>query len=327
MKKSLKHGIITSNGIGGECMNLLYLQYAVEIEKTGSINKAAENLYMGQPNLSRAIKELEASLGITVFARSSKGMIPTPQGEEFLHYAKKVLNEVDIIENLYKNGEAKKQQFSISVPRASYIAHAFTEFSKKVGRYEKTELFYKETNALRAIKNIFEQDYHLGIVRYACKNSAHFKKMFEEKGLTFETVTEFTYLIVMSQEHPLAGYDEIRFSDLTPYTEIAHADPYVPSLSMSVVKKDELPDNTNHRIFVFERASQFELLSENPNTFMWVSPVPEPMMKRYGLVQKPCVDNTKRYMDLLIYRKDYVLSEMDKMFITELCDAKRKFIK
>ncbi len=308
-------------------MNLLYLQYAVEIEKTGSINKAAENLYMGQPNLSRAIKELEASLGITIFARSSKGMVATPQGEEFLHYAKKVLGEVDIIENLYKNAEARKEHFSISVPRASYITHAFAEFSKKVECYEKTELFYKETNALRAVKNILEQDYHLGIVRYACKNHVNFKKMFEEKGLVYETVTEFTYRLVMSKNHPLASLDEIHYSDLTPYTEIAHADPYVPSLSMAAVKKEELPDNTNHRIFVFERASQFELLSENTNTFMWVSPLPKRVTERYGLVQKPCGDNTKKYMDLLIYRKDYVLSEMDKMFITELCNAKRKYIK
>ncbi len=307
-------------------MNLLYLQYAVEIEKTGSINRAAENLYMGQPNLSRAIKELEASLGITIFTRSSKGMVPTPQGEEFLHYAKKVLQEVDIIENLYKKGEVKKELFSISVPRSSYISHAFTEFSKKVDCYEKTELFYKETNALRAVKNILEQDYHLGIVRYACKNNSNFKKMFEEKGLVFETVTEFTYRLIMSEDHPLASFSEIRYEDLGPFTEIAHADPYVPSLSMSAVKKEELPDNTNHRIFVFERASQFELLSENTNTFMWVSPVPEPVLKRYGLVQRSCVDNTKKYMDLLIYRKDYVLSELDSMFITELCDAKRKFL-
>lgn len=307
-------------------MNLLYLQYAVEIEKTGSMNRAAENLYMGQPNLSRAIKELEASLGITIFVRSSKGMVPTPQGEEFLHYAKKILGEVDIIENLYKNGEAKKEQFSISVPRTSYIAHAFAEFSKKVGHYEKTELFYKETNALRAVKNILEQDYHLGIVRFACKNSENFKKMFEEKGLVFETITEFTYRLVMSADHPLAALDEIHYADLTPYTEIAHADPYVPSLSMAAVKKEELPNNTNHRIFVFERASQFELLSENPSTFMWVSPVPARVLQRYGLVQRACSDNTKKYMDLLIYRRDYVLSEMDKLFITELCQAKRKFM-
>ncbi len=313
--------------IGDYFMNLLYLQYAVEIEKTGSINKAAENLYMGQPNLSRAIKELEASLGITVFARSSKGMVPTPQGEEFLHYAKKLLLEVDMIEGLYKNGEAKREQFSISVPRASYIAEAFTQFSKKISGYEKTELFYKETNALRAVKNILEKDYHLGIVRYACKNNDNFKKMFEEKGLRFETITEFTYRLVMSKKHPLAGLDEIRYSDLVSYTEIAHADPYVPSLSMASVKKDELPDNVSHRIFVFERASQFELLSENTDTFMWVSPVPDRVLERFGLVQKTCADNTKKYMDLLIYRNDYKLSELDKIFITELCDAKRKFIK
>ncbi len=308
-------------------MNLLYLQYAVEIAKTGSISKAAENLYMGQPNLSRAIKELETSLGITIFARSSKGMFPTPQGEEFLHYAKKLLREVDIIENLYKNGEAKKEHFSISVPRASYIAHAFAEFSKKVDCYEKTELFYKETNALRAIKNILEHDYHLGIVRYACKNHANFKRMLEEKGLVFESVTEFCYRLVMSKDHPLAKLDELHYADLTPYTEIAHADPYVPSLSMASVKKEELPDNTNHRIFVFERASQFELLSENPNTFMWVSPVPERVLARYGLIQRFCEDNTKKYRDLLIYRKDYVLSALDKSFIAELCEAKRRFIK
>ncbi len=308
-------------------MNILYLEYALEIAKTGSINKAAENLYMGQPNLSRAIKELEASLGISIFARSSKGMVPTPQGEEFLHYAKKVLREVEIIENLYKNGEAKIQKFSISVPRASYISHAFTEFSKKIDNSIKTELFYKETNALRAVKNILESDYNLGIVRFACKNSQNFKKMFEEKSLNFETVTELTYRIIMSENHPLAKKDNIRYTDLEPYTEIAHADPYVPSLSMSAVKKEELPDNIDRRIFVFERASQFELLSENENTFMWVSPVPERTLKRYGLVQKPCTDNTKKYVDLLIYRKDYKLSELDKMFITELCDAKRKFIK
>ncbi len=308
-------------------MNLLYLQYAVEIEKTGSINKAAENLYMGQPNLSRAIKELESSLGITIFTRSSKGMVPTPQGEEFLYYAKKVLNDVKVIENLYKEETEKIQHFAISVPRASYISHAFTEFSKKIDRSHKTELFYKETNALRAIKNILEQDYNLGIVRYACKNNSNFKKMFEEKELLFEPVTEFTYSIVISEENPLAKLSEIHYSDLAAFTEIAHADPYVPSLSMSVLRKEELPDNTNCRIFVFERASQFELLSENINTFMWKSPAPERTLKRYGLVQKPCADNTKKYMDLLIYRKDHILTELDKMFISELFDAKNKFIK
>ena len=79
-------------------MNILHLKYAVEIAKTGSLNKAAENLYMGQPNLSRAIRELETSLGITIFERTSRGMIVTADGEEFLQYARRILAQIDEME-------------------------------------------------------------------------------------------------------------------------------------------------------------------------------------------------------------------------------------
>jgi len=109
---------------------------------------------------------------------------------------------------------------------------------------------------------------------------------------------------------------------LEPYTEIAHADPFVPSLSMSAVRKEELPDNIDRRIFVFERASQMDLLSHNPNTFMWISPMPKESIERYGLVQKRCSCNTKIYKDVLIYRKDYKLTELDKSFIEEVYKAR-----
>ena len=98
--------------------NILHLKYAVEIEKTGSITKAAENLYMGQPNLSRAIRELEESLGITIFMRSSRGVVPTEQGREFLNYARNILAQVEEMENLYGKTGANRQRFAISVPRA-----------------------------------------------------------------------------------------------------------------------------------------------------------------------------------------------------------------
>ena len=82
-------------------MNILHLKYAVEVGKTHSINKAAQNLYMGQPNLSRAIKDLEESLGITIFNRTTRGMFVTPQGEEFLQHAKKILSQIDEVEAMY----------------------------------------------------------------------------------------------------------------------------------------------------------------------------------------------------------------------------------
>ena len=111
------------------------------------------------------------------------------------------------------------------------------------------------------------------------------------------------------------------------YIEIAHADPYVPSLPLAKVVKEELPDNIDRRIFIFERASQNDLLSQNKETFMWVSPIPEAVLEKNNLVQMDCVDNKKVYKDILIYKKGYKLTEIDKKFITALCDAKRKSFK
>ena len=97
-------------------------------------------------------------------------------------------------------------------------------------------------------------------------------------------------------------------------------------MPLSKVVKEELPDNVERRIFIFERASQFDLLSNNPETFMWVSPAPENLLKRYNLIQKKCIDNRKIYKDVLIYKNGYKLSKLDRQFITELCESKRKYL-
>lgn len=306
-------------------MNLMHLKYAVEIAKTGSLSKAAENLFMGQPNLSRAIKELEATLGITIFERTSKGMTVTSQGAEFLRYANKALKEIEEIENLYKSGAHEKNEFSISVPRATYISYAFAEFSKQI-EGSHIELYYKETNAARVVSNILEKDYNLGIIRYATSHDYYFKQMLEEKGLGYEMITEFSYKLIMSENHPLAKKDEIYFEELIPYTEIAYPDLFVPTIPTSELKKEEFFPKIEKRIFVFERASRFELLSINSNTFMWGTSLPEETLKRYFLVQKKCADNVRIYKDMLIYKKNYRLSKLDRAFITELCASKRKYI-
>ena len=302
------------------------MKYAVEVARLGSLNKAAETLLIAQPNISRSIKELEADLGISIFNRSAKGMELTPEGEEFIGYAQSILKQIDEVEMVYKQGAPQKQKFSISVPRACYISDAFAEFSKCLSD-NPAEIFYKETNSQRTINNVLNRDYKLGIIRYAENYDKYFKAMLEEKGLSYEMVAEFTYVLIMSRDNPLAEKDEITFDDLPPYIEIAHADPYVPSLPFAKVVKDELPDNIDRRIFIFERASQFDLLSENPNTFMWVSPASQKVLDRYGLVQKKCVDNKKIYKDVLIYKEGYSLSKLDKQFITELCDSRRKYLK
>ena len=306
-------------------MNILQMKYAVEVAKAGSLNKAAQTLLIAQPNLSRFIKELEGELGITIFDRSSKGMKLTLEGEEFIGYAQNILHQIEQMEKMYKDTSVPKQRFSISVPRASYISEAFARFSCQLSP-ESAEVFYKETNSQRTIRNLLENDYRLGIIRYAENYDQYFRAMLDEKELNYETICEFTYQLLMSCEHPLAQKTNIAFDDLRPYIEIAHADPYVPSLPLSKVVKEELPDNINRRIFIYERASQFDLLSENPHTFMWISPVPDKLLSRYGLVQRKCDENQKVYRDVLIYRKGYRLTSLDQAFITELCLARRKYL-
>ena len=306
-------------------MNLLHVKYALTVAKTGSLSKASEELLIAVPNISRSIKELEADLNITIFERTTKGMQLTLEGEEFLGFAKGILEQIDQVENYYKHGAPQKQKFSISVPRACYISEAFSQFSKSLTK-DAAEIFYKETNSQRTIHNILKHDYKLGIIRYAENYDKYFKTMLEEKGLCYELVTEFSYSLIMSADSPLAQKEDITFDDLTEYIEIAHADPYVPSMPLSKVVKEELPDNIDRRIFIFERASQFDLLSNNPETFMWVSPAPKKLLERYNLVQRKCNENKKVYKDILIYKNGYKLSELDKEFITQLCESKRKYL-
>ena len=308
-------------------MNLLHMKYAVEIAETNSINKAADKLYVGQSALSRAIKELEASLGVTLFERSAKGMFLTADGEIFIRHAKNVLAQIDEIENMFSGGTISKKHFSVSVPRASYIAEAFAEFSKVIDKDMQAEILYKETNSMRAVKNILQEDYKLGIIRYAENYDKYYKTMMDEKGLDYELITEFRHILIMSSESPLAKKGKITYGDLVDLVEISNPDPYVPSLPLAEVRKEELSEISSRRIFVFERASQFELLSENPETYMWVSPVPKKTLERFDLVQRKCDENKRVYKDLLIHRKDYSHSELDNMFIEYVIKSKREVLK
>ena len=96
-------------------MNTQHLKYAVEVERTGSITQAADNLYMAQPNLSKAIKELEDTLGISIFRRTSKGVVPTEKGAEFLVYAKRILTQLEKVEAL--NARAKDAESHLNRER------------------------------------------------------------------------------------------------------------------------------------------------------------------------------------------------------------------
>jgi DNA-binding transcriptional LysR family regulator len=298
--------------------NILFLKYAVEVEKTGSISKAAENLFMGQPHLSKSIRELEDSLGISIFNRTSKGVIATKKGVEFLSYAKNILAQIDEMESLYNPADNLAYKFDISVPRASYISYAFTDFAKDLENEAEINLNYRETNSMRAIKNVTDKINNMAIIRYQTIYEQYFLNALEERELKYEPVCEFEYLALMSENHPLAKEKIIDYSLLQKYIEIVHGDLTVPALPISKARQIAKAKERKKKIAVYERGSQFELLISLPTTYMWVSPMPEAILSNFSLVQKECDMSKNQYKDILIYRKGYHLSNEDKLFIEKL---------
>jgi hypothetical protein len=131
--------------------------------------------------------------------------------------------------------------------------------------------------------------------------------------------------MVVSKNNPLAKKEKVVAEDLRGYVEITHGDPYVPSLPLIDVKRAELSEFVKKRIMVFERGVQFTLLEQVPNTFMWVSPIPEDLKEKFNLVELKCDFNTKTYKDVLIYRNKYKLTKRDNKLIEEINRAKNKY--
>ena len=303
--------------------NILQLKYAVEVAKTGSISKAAQNLYMNQPNLSKAIRELESDLGITIFSRTAKGVIPTEQGNEFLSYARSILAQISEMESLYKPAPEQRRRFDICVPRASYISFAFTEFLRALGPEADVGVNYRETNSMRAIKCVAEGSNNIAVVRYQKLYEAYFLSALAERELTSEPIWTFEYLALMSGKHPLAGEPVLDFSMLQRYTEIVHGDLSVPARPVSEVRMQRQAEERKRTIAIYERGSQFELLSRIPTTYMWVSPMPQDVLDCFSLVQKRCTASQNAYCDILIMRRDYKPGELDRLFIEKLGESVR----
>ncbi|MDR0689191.1 MAG: LysR family transcriptional regulator [Spirochaetaceae bacterium] len=305
-------------------MNTLHLKYSVEIERTRSITKAAENLYMAQPNLSKAVKELEETIGFTIFQRTSKGVVPTPKGVDFLAHARSILEQIEKIESLSNAGGVNKQNFNISIPRGSYIAQGFTQFVAELDFNREIEVNIQETNSMQTINNIVDGRYNLGIIRYQTMYENYFMDYLAEKQLKYDQIWEFEYLAVMSKNHALGSVPEVLFEDVVKYIEIVHGDTMVPYLNVQEPVNPREDAAVKKRIYLYERCNQFDLLSTLPTTYMWVSPIPEKYLKLYGLVQRKVMFPNNKFKDMLIYPRRYVFSGLDKKFIDKLYESKNE---
>ena len=297
-------------------MNLQHLKYAVTVAEFHSINKAADALYISQPNLSRAIRELEQEIGITIFKRTPQGVSLTFSGEEFLFHARAILTEVEQIQRISEGGTTI-QRFSLCAPRAGYISGAFTRFLAQLDSTRRMLVDYKETNSIGVLQSVLTGGFHLGILRYQIAVEPYFQALFQEQGLLTRHVCEFVYLAAMSRDNPLAKKEELRFDDLKPLTEITHGDSYILTPARQVPEQ-EAQVGTDRKIHVYDSMGQLAMLRQIPGTFMMVYPLEDELLERYGLVQKRVTDFAEPCRDVLVYKKDYHFSALDKLFLKEL---------
>ena len=295
-------------------MNTQYFVYAIEVEKTGSITQAANNLYMSQPTLSKAIKDMEESIGFSVFKRSAKGMIPTQRGLEFLDHAKKIAAQVKKMEQALQAQDASHQLFSIAIPRVSYIAKAVSEYVRSFDDHIDMEIDILEDNSIRIIDQVAAGHFVLGMIRCHVEDEDYFYKSLVEKELQYESVWQSDYMVMMREDHPLAEQEILEPKDFLPYIEIAFGDSEVPYIRVSEAKTSSGILKNNKRILVHDRAMQFDLLRTNPKAYMWVSPMPKDVLKANGLIQRKC-RASGQFKDILISRAGYRFSKLDRAFL------------
>ncbi|MDD6763468.1 MAG: LysR family transcriptional regulator [Clostridiales bacterium] len=216
---------------------------------------------------------------------------------------------------MYDPDAANRQKFDICVPRASYIACAFINFINSFDFSKSVNVNYRETNSLKTIDNVANAVNKLGIIRYNKMYEKYFLNVLNERNLKYSVIWEFEYVVLMSENHPLAGRSTIDYRELEDCTEIVHGDPGVPALPITEVRERAKYDENKKRIHVYERASQFEMLQQIPSAYMLVSPIPDSFVRRLSLVQRKCSMENNVYADLLIYRKGCRLHAHDKLFI------------
>lgn len=305
-------------------MNTLSLRYALEVNRTRSITKAAQNLYMGQPNLSRAIRDLEKDLGIILFERTTKGVTPTEKGRAFLERAAGILSQLDELETLYRADGADSVYLNVALPRATYASLAFTRFLNTIRSSQEMNIHFKEESPMNAVQDVARGDMDFAIIRYQEPYYGFFLNLMEEWNLVYEPLLSFRQLALMSRSHPLADRALVSAQDLAPYIEVVHGDYQVPALTLAEFPSSPSPTSSHsQKIYVYDRGSQFEVLRQVSGSYMWVSPMPQETLDEYQLIALSCQDFDTENCDAIIYLRNKKLSEWSKRCIEFMKDYVR----
>lgn len=238
-------------------MTLLQLKYIVTIAACGTMSEAAKQLYMAQPSLTASVKELEHELGITIFSRTNKGVLLTAEGEEFLGYARQVIEQSSLIEERYLGNGQVKHQFCVSTQHYSFAVEAFVELLTQYGGDE-YDFRIRETQTYELIEDVAKLRSEVGVLYLNHFNETILRKTLRENNLKFHRLFIASPHVFVGAGNPLAHKSLITLEDLAPYPRLS----YEQGEHNSFYFSEEILSTLDNKkdIMVSDRATLFNLL-------------------------------------------------------------------
>lgn len=301
-------------------MNTLYFKYAVEVDRTRSITQAAENLFIAQPNLSKAIKELESTLGFEIFTRTSKGVAPTEKGSAFITRAREIIKQLEEIDRLNSPGGADLLSLNAVIPCAGYISAGVAAFLAELDARSCFDIKICEADPMQAVRDVAAGESSIGVIRCKSEYEGYFQDYMRENGLRCEPLWEFESVLLISRSGRLASAGELTSAALDSCAEITPGGERVPYLQ----EEREETLNRQKRIMANSRCAQYELLARVEDSYMWTSPEPEEVLTAYSLLQRRCVDGGSKYKDVFVWKREKHCGELEKKLINRIYEAKNR---
>lgn len=301
-------------------MTLQQLKYIIKVAEKGSINEAAKELFISQPSLSNAIKELEKELQFAIFIRNNRGVVLSNKGMEFLGYAQQVITQADLLENKYIKGSAKKQRFCASSQHYLFVANAFVELVKG---YEDEEYNFtlNETTTYEVIENVKTMFSEIGIIYLSNYNEAVIKKMLKENNLIFKELFTAKPHVFLSKKHPLAYKKSIEIDELENYPRISFNQGMYNSFYFSEEAFSYLP--VKKSIHVSDRAAVVNFMI-GLDGYTYSSGVFPEYLHGGDIISVP-IDADEKIQIGTIVHKDVVLSEIGEKFYEILLNYTKDF--
>ncbi|EPU29392.1 TPA: LysR family transcriptional regulator [Streptococcus agalactiae] len=238
-------------------MRIQQLQYVIKIVETGSMNEAAKQLYITQPSLSNAVRNLETEMGIQIFIRNPKGITLTKDGMEFLSYARQILEQTALLEERYKGDNTSRELFSVSSQHYAFVVNAFVALFNGTDMTQ-YELFLRETRTWEIIDDVKNFRSEIGVLFLNSYNRDVLTKLFDDNSLIATTLFTTTPHIFVSKSNPLANRKKLNMKDLEDYLYLS----YDQGLHNSFYFSEEMMSQIPHpkSIVVSDRATLFNLM-------------------------------------------------------------------